>query len=466
MASSKEWANFISSIASFMYFLLIIFQIPLFRVPCRFGMCKTPIEVTTSQLMASELFPTYVVKVLLYPGAVANAIIKRRTLPRYSKLLKLYNISALRKSTAVSDLQRLEILAGSYLSVVGAFIGLSRRARMSLFGTMLIIWSLVRDIVLGQFHNMFPTKSIQMYPTLILAVVCAFLSIKKDFSAYQFLKAGNFVLRTRSCDGFYMAFSNEVSFDTLPVEMFNTSLQMSLNCPSHLSVSVTRQRNVCKRVLNPVLAMPPSSVILHTDESGEFPESRNSSSSSNASLSSCAGSLLCHPNTVGIMGGGSVDSTLSFVRKLVHWSKENEETCMPFVLCSDPVLNRELLSLERNSSSLCSRNARSQFDHSPIVENLLSKRVFLEKSGAQCIVVPCHISHSWHDEVFKGCSIPSLHMAECVSRELKEAKLKPLEAGSPLRIGVLATDATLKAGFYQEKLQNEVNSFLIVCPEK
>ncbi|MBA0663836.1 hypothetical protein Goklo_003920, partial [Gossypium klotzschianum] len=149
-------------------------------VPCRFGMCKTPIEVTTSQLMASELFPTYVVKVLLYPGAVANAIIKRRTLPRYSKLLKLYNISALRKSTAVSDLQRLEILAGSYLSVVGAFIGLSRRARMSLFGTMLIIWSLVRDIVLGQFHNMFPTKSIQMYPTLILAVVCAFLSIKKD----------------------------------------------------------------------------------------------------------------------------------------------------------------------------------------------------------------------------------------------------------------------------------------------
>ncbi|TYH48730.1 hypothetical protein ES332_D10G087400v1 [Gossypium tomentosum] len=188
MASSKEWANFISSIASFMYFLLIIFQIPLFRVPCRFGMCKTPIEVTTSQLMASELFPTYVVKVLLYPGAVANAIIKRRTLPRYSKLLKLYNISALRKSTAVSDLQRLEkypnfflqILAGSYLSVVGAFMGLSRRARMSLFGTMLIIWSLVRDIVLGQFHNMFPTKSIQMYPTLILAVVCAFLSIKKD----------------------------------------------------------------------------------------------------------------------------------------------------------------------------------------------------------------------------------------------------------------------------------------------
>ncbi|KAK8296577.1 hypothetical protein V6Z11_D05G131600 [Gossypium hirsutum] len=78
--------------------------------------------------------------------------------------------------------------------------------------------------------------------------------------------------------------------------------------------------------------------------------------------------------------------------------------------------------------------------------------------------MPCHISHSWHDEVFKGCSVHSLHMAECVARELKEAGLKPLEAGSPLRIGVLATDATLKAGFYQEKLQ--IEGFEVVMPDK
>jgi aspartate/glutamate racemase len=52
-------------------------------------------------------------------------------------------------------------------------------------------------------------------------------------------------------------------------------------------------------------------------------------------------------------------------------------------------------------------------------------------------------------------------MADCVAKELKEAKLKPLEAGSPLRIGVLATNATLAAGFYKEKLQNEVISVLL-----
>ncbi|XWS20403.1 hypothetical protein CRYUN_Cryun31cG0098100 [Craigia yunnanensis] len=180
MASSREWASYISSIAFFMYFLLIIFQIPLFRVPCRFGICKTPIEVTSSQLIDNELFPTYVVKVLLYPGAIANAFIKNRAFPSYSKLLKLYKITNLRKAPAASDLQRLEILAGSYLSVVGAFIGLLRHGRMSLFGMMLIIWGLLREIILGQFYSKVPTKAIHIYPTMIVAMVCAFLSIRRD----------------------------------------------------------------------------------------------------------------------------------------------------------------------------------------------------------------------------------------------------------------------------------------------
>ena len=80
-----------------------------YRVPCRFGICKTPIEVTSSQLIDSELFPTHVVKVLLYPGAIANAIIKNRAFPSYSELLKLYNITNFRKAPAASDLQRLEV---------------------------------------------------------------------------------------------------------------------------------------------------------------------------------------------------------------------------------------------------------------------------------------------------------------------------------------------------------------------
>ncbi|KAJ6394465.1 hypothetical protein OIU77_023634 [Salix suchowensis] len=46
----------------------------------------------------------------------------------------------------------------------------------------------------------------------------------------------------------------------------------------------------------------------------------------------------------------------------------------------------------------------------------------------------------------------------------KLIKLKPLEAGSPLRNGLLATNATLTAGFYQEKLRSE--GFEVVLPDK
>ncbi|KAH7565082.1 hypothetical protein JRO89_XS09G0127400 [Xanthoceras sorbifolium] len=108
MVSSRKLAAIVSSIAAFIYFVLIIFQIPLFRVPCRVGICKTPIEMTCSQMIASEIFPVFVVKTLLYPGAFAKSLMKGTPLPSYTKLLKLYNFTNLKRPPAY-DLQRLEV---------------------------------------------------------------------------------------------------------------------------------------------------------------------------------------------------------------------------------------------------------------------------------------------------------------------------------------------------------------------
>ncbi|WRX27315.1 hypothetical protein QQP08_019802 [Theobroma cacao] len=63
------------------------------------------------------------------------------------------------------------------------------------------------------------------------------------------------------------------------LKIFNVEEGSNVNFWLVLSGCITRQRNLCKRRLNPVLAMSPCSVILHTDESGKFPESRKSSSS-------------------------------------------------------------------------------------------------------------------------------------------------------------------------------------------
>ncbi|KAF7135417.1 hypothetical protein RHSIM_Rhsim08G0216000 [Rhododendron simsii] len=223
----------------------------------------------------------------------------------------------------------------------------------------------------------------------------------------------------------------------------------SLNYPYHTFGYMNKHRiSQYSTRTNPALAIPPSSILLQNDESGNLLDSKKIPGSNAACDSVGTTSLLNHDNTVGIIGGVSIHSTLNFLKKLVHWSTKEGEDCPPFVLCSNPAP---------------SISEGFQTDCAPL-ENLRRERVFLEKSGARCIVMPCHVSHTWHDEVSRGCSVPFLHMGECVARELKEANLRPVETGSPLRIGVLAADATLKTDFYQEKLRNE--GFEVVLPDK
>lgn len=254
------------------------------------------------------------------------------------------------------------------------------------------------------------------------------------------------------------------------LEMLDVMLTMSfqtLNYPSLTFCSANTPRNKYKSRSYQVQALPPSSVILNADESGKFSDNKKVHGSN---LTSKKGEsvtpLISEASSVGIIGGASVDATLKFLRKLVELSSSEDKdgvNSLPFALCSDPLLNKELMSYEKSYFfSGRSKSESMNMDTSPIVHNIRNKRNFLEKSGACCIVMPCHISHSWYDEASQECSVPYLHMAECVASELKEAKLKPIEAGSPLRIGLLATNATLAAGFYQEKLQNQVCDLCIL----
>jgi hypothetical protein len=42
------------------------------------------------------------------------------------------------------------VLAGSYFAVAGAFVALLKPGRMSMFGTLLIVWGLVKEILLAK----------------------------------------------------------------------------------------------------------------------------------------------------------------------------------------------------------------------------------------------------------------------------------------------------------------------------
>lgn len=49
-----------------------------------------------------------------------------------------------------------------------------------MFGTLLIIWGLVKEGILGKPATTDPTKAVFVYPTMLIAVVCAFSSVKYD----------------------------------------------------------------------------------------------------------------------------------------------------------------------------------------------------------------------------------------------------------------------------------------------
>ncbi|WVZ19958.1 hypothetical protein V8G54_007280 [Vigna mungo] len=143
-------------------------------------MCTNPLHVTSSQLIASEIFPAVVVKGLLYPGAAVNGLIHDMTIPSWDSLLDLYNLTNVKEASAVTDLQRLEVLAGSYFLVAGALVGVLKPGRMSVFGNLLIIWGLVKEGILGKPVNSDPSKAVYVYPTMVIALLCAFSSVKYD----------------------------------------------------------------------------------------------------------------------------------------------------------------------------------------------------------------------------------------------------------------------------------------------
>ena len=72
-------------------------------------MCTTPIHVTSSQLIASEIFPVAVVKALLFPGAVINGLVNNMTVPSWDNVLNIYNLTDFKGAPSVTDLQRLEV---------------------------------------------------------------------------------------------------------------------------------------------------------------------------------------------------------------------------------------------------------------------------------------------------------------------------------------------------------------------
>lgn len=194
------------------------------------------------------------------------------------------------------------------------------------------------------------------------------------------------------------------------------------------------------------------------------PRAQETEKSSADSAKTTSVSRVFHqPNAVGIIGGASAAATTDFVKKVVEWTSSETEESLPLLLCSDPQLKQQICSSLAGIDLGTSRKSVGSNHGGSVLAALREKRMFLESSGACCIVMPCHISHAWYQELSQGCSVPFLHIGDCVARELKEANLRPIETGSNVKIGLLGSQESLNAGFYQDRLSNQ--GFEVVLPD-
>jgi len=138
---------------------------------------------------------------------------------------------------------------------------------------------------------------------------------------------------------------------------------------------------------------------------------------------------------IGILGGMGPAATVDFLDKLVRLTPaERDQDHLPLVVVADPrVPDRVAPIMEGRGPS-------------PL-EALRRGIRTLEQAGARCIAIPCHTAHRWYDGMVASARVPILHVADAVLADLAR------RGGAPGALGLLATAATLKAGFYQRRLE-------------
>ena len=144
---------------------------------------------------------------------------------------------------------------------------------------------------------------------------------------------------------------------------------------------------------------------------------------------------------IGILGGMGTQAGLDFCNKLAKLSKGKTDQKYPlFVLYNKSNIPGRPENLHR---------------YNKVLKSLLDGCKFLEKNKCRFIVIPCNTAHYWYDDLQKKTKIPIISMP----REVYLHAIKTCKKNS--KIGLLATEGTLKTGVYNKFFDKE---FKLVHP--
>lgn len=133
--------------------------------------------------------------------------------------------------------------------------------------------------------------------------------------------------------------------------------------------------------------------------------------------------------TIGIIGGMGPLATADLFQKIVRHTKAS---------CDQEHIH----ILIDNNTSIPDRTAALLNGGEDPLPQMIRSALWLEKGGADCLIMPCNTAHNYHAAIQKAVAIPVLDMIALTCAALREKNIRCA--------GLLATSGTVKTGIYQK----------------
>ena len=157
---------------------------------------------------------------------------------------------------------------------------------------------------------------------------------------------------------------------------------------------------------------------------------------------------------IGILGGMGTQAGLDFCNKLaiLYRGKIDQEYPLFLLYNKSNIPGRpESIGIQTKNLSNKSNNKTSEKKYALVLKSLLNGCEILKKSKCKFIVIPCNTAHYWFDDLQKKINLPIINMPQ----EVFKYTLKKCKKQS--KIGLLATEGTLKTGVYNKFFDKDYN---------
>jgi len=162
---------------------------------------------------------------------------------------------------------------------------------------------------------------------------------------------------------------------------------------------------------------------------------------------------------IGILGGMGTQAGLDFCNKLAILNRGKIDQEYPLFI----LYNKANIPGRPESIGIHTRNLTKNLNvkknkkkYQLVLNSLVKGCKLLKKSKCKFLVIPCNTAHYWYDDLKKRINLPIINMPKEVYRHtIKQCKKNS-------KIGLLATEGTLKTGIYNNFFDKNFN---LIFPE-